>query len=73
MLHPRNRKFPPTKLLGESHIPMTLRNGIASKITNTTRHHGSTTEERQLAQESPSSHLTQISSTSDELQKQGCV
>lgn len=73
MLHPRNRKFPPTQLLSESHIPTTLRNGIAPKITNTTRHQGSPTKERQLSQASANSHLVSKPSTSEKNQKQGYV
>ena len=70
VLHPRNRKFPPTQLLAETHNPMTLGNEIPSKNTNASRHHGATTNERQLAQESENHHLIQNSNRNDEIQKQ---
>ena len=70
VLHPRNRKFPPTQLLAETHNPMTLGNEILSKNTNASRHHGTATNERQLAQESENPHRIQKSKTNDEIQKQ---
>ena len=49
---------------------MTLGNEIPSKNANASRHHGTTTNERQLAQESENLHLIQNSNRNDEVQKQ---
>ena len=49
---------------------MTLGNEILSRNANASRHHGTTTNERQLAQESENPHRIQKSKTNDEIQKQ---
>jgi hypothetical protein len=72
VVHPSNREFQ-AQVLASSHNPVvTIRNGISSKITNTSRQQGSSSQERELPHESENPKIQPYSKKSD-ITKKGYV